>query len=65
MALVLGIEGAVMRLRRLITLGDRTLERLLLLRPEVSFLRKLRTQLGEEAHLLTESVCVSAVGEAA
>jgi geranylgeranyl pyrophosphate synthase len=62
MALVLGVGGAVTRLGRLLALGDRTLERLLLVKPEVSFLRKLRAQLGEEAHSLAESVCAAAVG---
>lgn len=64
-ALVLGVAGAVERLRRLIALGDRTLERLMLIKPEVSFLRKLRAQLGAEAHALTESLRASAVGESA
>jgi geranylgeranyl diphosphate synthase type II len=64
-ALVLGVTQAVQRLRRLIALGDRTLEHLMQIKPEVSFLRKLRAQLGEEAHALTEGVHASVVGGSA
>lgn len=60
--LVLGVMRAVQRLRRLIALGDRTLERLILIKPEVSFLRKLRTQLSEEAHALAEGVYAPVAG---
>jgi geranylgeranyl pyrophosphate synthase len=61
-ALVIGIDGAVERLTRLIGLGDRMLRRLIALRPGVSFLENLRTELGEEALQLTQSVCREAVG---
>jgi geranylgeranyl pyrophosphate synthase len=62
LALTLGIERAAERLQRLIALGDRTLDRLVAMRPSVSFLRKLRLQLGEEAAQLTQSVCAPAFG---
>lgn len=65
MALVLGVGEAMIRLRRLIALGDRTLERLVLLRPEVTFLRKLREQLNDEVQSLTENLCSPAVRGAA
>jgi geranylgeranyl diphosphate synthase, type II len=61
-ALVIGIGCAVERLTRLIELGDRMLRRLIALRPGVSFLENLRTELGEEALQLTQSVCGDAVG---
>jgi geranylgeranyl diphosphate synthase type II len=63
-ALVIGIGGAVERLTRLINLGDRMLRRLIALRPGVSFLENLRTELGEEALRLTQSVCGDPVGGA-
>ena len=62
--LVLGVRGAAERLQRLIGLGDRMLERLIVLRPGVRFLENLREQLGKEALQLTESVFASAVGAA-
>jgi geranylgeranyl pyrophosphate synthase len=61
-ALVIGIGGAVERLTRLIGLGDRMLRRLVAVRPGVSFLENLRTELGEEALQLTQSVWRDAVG---
>ncbi len=64
LALTLGIEGAAERLLRLIGLGDRALDRLIALRPGVTFLRDLRADLGEEAAQLTQSVCSPAVGGA-
>ena len=64
LVLTLGIERAAERLQRLIHLGDRTLSRLVVLRPGVSFLRKLRGELGEEATQLIESVCAPASGGA-
>lgn len=62
-AATIGIAGAVERLRRLIHLGSRTLQRLLVLRLELSFLDKLRDALQEELFRLTESACESAGGE--
>jgi geranylgeranyl diphosphate synthase, type II len=64
LALALGIEQAGQRLQRLISLGDRTLDRLIVLRPGVAFLRNLRTELGEEAAQLTQNVCAPALGGA-
>ena len=64
-ALVLGVPEAVTRLRRLMSLGDRALERLTLLKPETVFLRKLRAQLGEQAQSLSESMYASTLGGAA
>ena len=62
-ALVLGVGGAAARLQRLMGLGDRMLERLLLLRPRVRFLEHFRGELGEEASRLTGNVHASPVGE--
>ena len=62
LALVLGIDRAADRLQRLISLSDRTLARLIDVRPAVAFLRKLRAELGQEAALLTDSVCAPACG---
>jgi len=61
-ALVLGVGGAFERLQRLIGLGDRTLDRLVSLRPEVGFLRNLRAELGEVALQLTQEVLTPAAG---
>lgn len=61
-ALVLGVEDAAGRLRRLIGLGDRTLERLVKLRPGIRFLRNLRVKLDEEAAVVTQGICVPATG---
>jgi geranylgeranyl diphosphate synthase type II len=62
LALTLGIEHAAERLQRLIGLGDQTLDRLVEVRAGVAFLRKLRSELGEEAAQLTQSVCAPAFG---
>ncbi len=56
-ASVIGTVGAVERLARLIHLGDRTLERLLVMRPALFFLRKLRSDLQEELVRVTEKCC--------
>jgi geranylgeranyl pyrophosphate synthase len=64
LALALGIEEAAERLQRLIGLGDRTLGRLVAVRPSVAFLRKLRNELGKEASELTQTVCTPAFGGA-
>jgi geranylgeranyl diphosphate synthase type II len=57
-ALVLGVEGAAKRLEKLIELGDRMWRRLLVLRPTVSFLKTLRSELSEEALRVMEYGCV-------
>jgi geranylgeranyl pyrophosphate synthase len=62
LVLALGIERAADRLDRLISLGDRALDRLIAVRSGVSFLRQLRYELGEEAAQLTQSVCAPAFG---
>lgn len=62
LALTLGIELAAGRLQRLIGLGDRTLDRLLAVRPGVAFLSNLRSELREEAAQLTQDVCAPAFG---
>jgi geranylgeranyl pyrophosphate synthase len=64
LALAMGVEHAAARLQRLIGLGDRTLDRLVALRPGIAFLRNLRTELGEEARQLTQSVCALTFGGA-
>ncbi len=61
-ALVMGIDGASERLGRLIELGDRMLRRLIVLRPNVAFLERLRAQLSEEAFQLTQQGCGQEVG---
>jgi geranylgeranyl pyrophosphate synthase len=61
LALTLGIERAIERLERLIGLGDRTLDRLVGLRPQVAFLRSLRAELGKEADQLMQAVCAPAL----
>jgi hypothetical protein len=62
---VIGIGGAIERLTRLIDLGDRMLRRLIAVKPGISFLESLRTELREEALQLTQSVCRDAVRGAA
>ena len=47
-AIAIGVRAAVIRLKRLIALGDRTLSRLLSSRPELDFLRDLRDELQSE-----------------
>ena len=64
-ALDLGVEAATLRLTRLIGLGDRMLNRLLVLRPSLDFLLDLRDQLGFEAQRLTELTREQPVGAAA
>jgi geranylgeranyl pyrophosphate synthase len=54
-ALAVGVPAAVARLTRLIYLGDRMLCRLLMAKPAVSFLEKLRNDLQKEAVHVTES----------
>lgn len=64
-AIDLGVEGATERLTRLISLGDRMLDRLLVTRPSVDFLKKLRDELGVEAIRLTRIVDDHRIGAAA
>jgi len=52
-AAVLGIRGAVQRLTRLIDLGDRAMRSLLVLRPELDFLKRLRDELQQELARVT------------
>ncbi len=49
-ALAIGASDAVSRLTRLIDAGDRTLDKLIMLRPGLKFLRRLRTDLQHELH---------------
>jgi len=56
-ALAIGVPAAVMRLTRLIPLGDRMLMRLLALRPALTFLGTLRTDLQSELIRVTENAC--------
>jgi geranylgeranyl pyrophosphate synthase len=56
LASVIGIEAAVERLRRLLRLGDKALGALLMLRPELNLLQKLRVRLEEElAEIMNDS----------
>lgn len=64
LALVSGIERAGARLQRLLLLGDQVLERLIVLRPGISFLQNLRAELGAEAAQLIQSACTPAFGGA-
>jgi geranylgeranyl pyrophosphate synthase len=54
-ASAIGICGAVNRLERLMGIGDRTLQRLLIRRPALSFLSKLRSDLEGELREVTDS----------
>jgi geranylgeranyl diphosphate synthase, type II len=53
-ALAIGVPDALSRLVRLIESGDRTLDKLLELRPALGFLRRLRTDLQVELWRVTE-----------
>jgi geranylgeranyl pyrophosphate synthase len=52
-AVAIGIPGAVQRLTRLIDLGDRAMRRLLISRPELDFLERLRGELQQELAQVT------------
>jgi geranylgeranyl diphosphate synthase, type II len=54
-AAAIGIYGAVARLTRFLHLGDRALGRLLVHRPQLSFLDKLRKDLQAELYRVTSS----------
>lgn len=57
MAVAIGVPGAVERLHRLIHLGDRTLRRLLVTRPAIGFLERLRGDLQEESARIVRNAC--------
>jgi geranylgeranyl diphosphate synthase, type II len=57
LVLAIGIPAAIYRLTRLIQLGDRALRRLVLLRPPLAFLEKLRDDLKTESARVTQSAC--------
>lgn len=56
-ASAIGICGAVERLERLMRIGDLTLHCLLVQRPALSFLSKLRSDLEGELRAVTDSAC--------
>jgi geranylgeranyl pyrophosphate synthase len=56
-AAVIGIRGAVRRLIRCIDLGDRALRRLMVSRPELDFLERLRGELQQELARVTRDSC--------
>lgn len=60
-----GISGAVERLMRCIRLGDRALGLLVVSRPAMAFLGKLRSSLESELVRVTERSCETGVGERA
>ena len=60
-ALAIGIDRAIARLKRLIVIGDRMLDRLVALRPGVAFLQELRVQLDGEAAEIIDNACESSV----
>lgn len=62
-AAVMGIRGAVQRLMRFMDLGDRALLRLLALRRELDFLKRLRRDLQQELAQVTRKSCALAEGE--
>jgi len=61
-ASAMGIPAAIKRFTRFIHLGDGTLGRLLTLRPGLSFLGKLRSDLEEELVRVTENACATTLG---
>jgi geranylgeranyl diphosphate synthase, type II len=56
-AVAIGVPDTIARLTRLMRLGDRMLRRLMITRPRVSFLGKLRGDLQQEADRIIESSC--------
>ena len=56
-ALAVGIPRSVERLTRLMRLGDIALRRLLVERPAIAFLEKLRRDLQDEATRVTQDAC--------
>jgi geranylgeranyl pyrophosphate synthase len=61
-ASAIGVSGAMERLTRFICLGDTTLQQLLRLKPDMSFLEKLRSGLEEELVRVTGNAGVMAQG---
>jgi geranylgeranyl pyrophosphate synthase len=61
-AAVMGVEGTVQRLSRFIQLGDHALASLLRLRPGVTFLSKLRSDLEEELQRVTRGASANLSG---
>jgi geranylgeranyl pyrophosphate synthase len=53
-AVAAGIPAATLRLARLIKMGDRTLDKLLEIRPELDFLKRLRSDLQLELNRVAE-----------
>jgi len=62
LAAVIGVRSAVQRLTRFIDLGDSVLRRLLVLRPELNFLERLRGELQQELARVTRDGCALAAG---
>jgi geranylgeranyl diphosphate synthase type II len=60
-AAAIGVPGAIERLNRLMLVGDRTMRRLLMRRPALSFLGKLRSDLQGELSRVTEHACEAGV----
>ena len=61
-AAVIGVIGAVRRLTRFIDLGDRALRSLIVSRPELDFLERLRGELQQELAKVTRDSCALADG---
>ena len=61
-AVVMGARGAVQRLKRMISLGDRALDNLVRSQPGLSFLGKLRSELEEELARVTGDACELVAG---
>jgi geranylgeranyl pyrophosphate synthase len=59
-AVVIGVGGAVRRLTRFIDLGDRALRSLIVSRPELDFLERLRGELQQELARVTRDSCALA-----
>lgn len=57
LASAIGVCGTVERLERLLRVGDLTLRRLLIRRPALSFLSKLRSDLEAELRRVTDVAC--------
>lgn len=57
-ALAVGMQQAISRLKRLITAGDRTLAHLVEHQPRLGFLRSLRNELDLELSRVMENVCI-------
>jgi len=62
-ATAMGVPGAVTRLKRILRLGDRTLEQLLRIQPAMSFLAGLRADLERELGRVTHDAGAMSEGE--